>query len=230
MKISLCLLTWNEIEGCKRDVPLLPRNGFHEIFAVDGGSKDGTIEYLKSENITVHQQPVKSLNAAYHHAVQVCSGDALVVFFPKGTISPACVVDIVRKLKNGSDFVIASRNIVGAKNEEDDKLLRLRKWGVTALALFSAAVWRCEGPLLYDVLHGVKGFTVSSFRRMNIAQTGVSVDLEMVIRSYRFRISRIEIPVAERGRIAGDTHFKIVQTAKKLFIFLWHELLYEKNR
>ena len=38
MKVALCLLTWNELEGCKPDVPRLPLDGFDEVYAVDGGA------------------------------------------------------------------------------------------------------------------------------------------------------------------------------------------------
>lgn len=53
MKVSLCLIVWNELQGCQLDVPKLPRDAFDEIFAVDGGSTDGTIEYLESQGIKV---------------------------------------------------------------------------------------------------------------------------------------------------------------------------------
>jgi hypothetical protein len=43
MRLSLCLVVWNELEGCKLDVPRLPRDAFDEVFAVDGGSTDGTV-------------------------------------------------------------------------------------------------------------------------------------------------------------------------------------------
>jgi len=37
MKVSLCLMVWNELEGCEIDAPKLPCNEFDEIYAVDGG-------------------------------------------------------------------------------------------------------------------------------------------------------------------------------------------------
>jgi hypothetical protein len=40
MKVSLCLMVWNELEGC-------------EIDAIDGGSSDVTVEYLADQGIPV---------------------------------------------------------------------------------------------------------------------------------------------------------------------------------
>lgn len=83
MRISLCLLTWNELEGCKIDVPQLPRDEFHEIFAVDGGSSDGTTEYLESQGIPVHRQTKRGLNAAYWDGINLAKGDAVVSSSPR---------------------------------------------------------------------------------------------------------------------------------------------------
>ena len=223
-KVSLCLMVWNEQMGCEIDVPRLPRDDFCEVFAVDGGSTDGTVEFLTAQGIPVYKQPVKSLNAAYHYAVKLCQGEALVVYFPKGTINPECVNEIARNLDSQIEFVIASRNIMGAKNEEDDHFFKFRKWGVMLLAAFTALIWRREGPWMRDVLHGVKGFSLSAFRRMAISETGVTVDLEMVVRAYRLNIMRKEFPVVERSRMAGETHFRILPVAKRLGAFLWKEL------
>ena len=216
-------MVWNERNGCEIDIPRLESDSFCEIFAVDGGSTDGTVEYLKLQRIPVYKQPVKSLNAAYHYAVKICSGEKLVVFFPKGNIDPFCVTEIARNLDKKNELVIASRNIEGGKNEEDDHLFKFRKWGVTLLSVFAAIIWRREGAWVRDVLHGVKGFSVSAFRRMEISKTGVTVDLEMVVRSYRLNIKRKEVPVIELSGVNRTTHFPILPTAKHLAAFLWKE-------
>jgi len=224
VKISLCLLVWNELEGCRIDVPNLPREAFDEIYAIDGGSTDGTVEYLESQGIAVYRQPKRGLNAAYIHAVEKSSCEALVVFFPKGTIAAASLLAFRPLLESGNELVIASRNIQGACNEEDHHLLRPRKWGVKALALTVALLWRREGHLVQDVLHGYKGFTRAAFRRIQPLDHGLSIDLEMTARSYRLRIKRTEFPVTEVARPFGETRFKILPTAIKLSRYLWWEL------
>jgi hypothetical protein len=35
IRISLCLMVWNELEGCKKDVPRLPLDDFEEVYAID---------------------------------------------------------------------------------------------------------------------------------------------------------------------------------------------------
>jgi glycosyltransferase involved in cell wall biosynthesis len=224
-KTTLCLIVWNEVEGCRLDVPRMPCGEFGEIIAIDGGSTDGTVEYLESQGITVYRQTQKSLNAAYVDAVKRARYDKIVVFFPKGTIDPGCVLDMRKFLDQGYALVVASRCIKGGHNEEDDRIFKPRKWGGGCLAAFASMVWRKEGNKIHDVLHGVKGFTKKSYARMQISEVGVTVDLEMAVRAYRQRESRIEIPVVEQRRDHGETKFKIWPTGKRLAGFLLNELI-----
>ena len=64
MTVGLCLITWNELEGCKHDIPLIDRSQFEQIYCIDGGSTDGTAEYLKEQGIEVYRQSKKGLNQA----------------------------------------------------------------------------------------------------------------------------------------------------------------------
>jgi glycosyltransferase involved in cell wall biosynthesis len=223
MRISLCLLVWNELEGCRIDVPNLPSGSFEEVYAVDGGSTDGTREYLESHGIPVYRQLKRGLNAAYIHAVEKSTCDAVVVYFPKGTVPQADLLKFRPLLESGHDLVIAGRSIKGAKNEEDDHFLKPRKWLVLGLAGLASLVWRREGYFVRDVLHGIKGFTIAGFRKMDPCDHGLSIDIEMVIRSYRLRLKRAEFPTSEIPRPHGETQFKILPTGIKLLKYLWWE-------
>jgi len=224
MNISLCLLVWNELQGCQIDVPMLPRDDFFEIYAVDGGSTDGTVEYLKSQGIPVYLQPSPGLNAAYVCANQLAKGDAVIAFFPKGTTPPKDVLKFRQSFERGYQLVVASRQVPGGINEEDAHLFKPRKWLVLGLSLAASIMWRRDGNRILDVLHGFKGWTRSAFERMDILNTGLSIDIEMVVRSYKFRIPRVEFPTTELPRQYGSTHFKIWPTGKMLLKYLLFEL------
>ena len=217
-------MVWNELDGCKLDVPRLPRDAFDEIYAVDGGSTDGTVAYLESQGITVHRQPKKGLNAAYIHANRVSTCDAVVTFFPKGTIRTGDLIKFRPLFEQGYDLIIASRQLKGSLNEEDARLWRPRKWMVLGLSLLARLIWHREGNPVRDVLHGFKGWTRETFGRMKVLDYGLSIDLEMVVRSYKLHTNRTEFPTAELPRSYGDTHFKIWPTGKNLLAYLWFEL------
>ena len=111
MNIALCLLTWNEIEGCRYDVPRLKFDAFDEIFAIDKGSTDGTVEYLELQGIVVYKQDIPTYNGAYFCAFQHCRSDALILFHPKGSIDPDETLKFRSYFEQGYDLVVASRII-----------------------------------------------------------------------------------------------------------------------
>src|SRR5258708_6129321 len=227
-KTSLCFIAWNEKQGCEFDIPKFDFAEFDEVFAIDGGSNDGTVEVLQKHGIVVHRQIHKSLNAAYWQAVETDTSENVIVFLPKGTLEPSITKQMKLLLLQGHELVVASRLAKGGRNEEDERLFRPRKWGVKALALIAAICWRRQGPLIWDVLHGVKGFTKEAFLEMNPTPTGLSIDLEMVVRAYRLHLRACEFPVVEMSRPWGNSKFKILPTGVKLARYLYHEFRQSK--
>lgn len=228
--ISLCLLTWNEIDGCRMDVPQIPFKEFDEVFAVDGGSDDGTVEFLLESGIRVLKQPTPSLNAAYAYAYEVSDSEAVVFFHPKGTVPPSDLRRFRPFFDDGFDLVVASRNMRGATNEEDSRFLKPRKWFVSALAALLSLLWRREGNKIGDVLHGFRGMTQSAFQRIAPDAVGVTIDAEMVAGVYRHRLPRIEFPTAEQDRLHGSTHFKALPTGWRILKYVMRSLVRRYDR
>jgi glycosyltransferase involved in cell wall biosynthesis len=83
---ALCFIVFNEAQGCVLDVPRIDLTQFDQVYAVDGGSTDGTVETLTRFGVRVFKQKQGSLNAAYREAVEACECDNLLIFFPKGTL------------------------------------------------------------------------------------------------------------------------------------------------
>lgn len=224
MTVALCLITWNELEGCRHDVPLIDRTKFDQIYCIDGGSSDGTAEYLEEQGIQVYKQTAKGLNQACKDGADRCNCDAFIFFHPKGSIPVEDTYKFRRYFEEGYDLVIGSRMIRGAENEEDSKLVKPRKWFVLGLGIIASLLFRREGYYVRDVLHGFRGMKKSSFMRLEISDMSPSVDIEMVSRSYKHRLKRIEFPTKEKERIAGSTHFKAIPTGKKLIKYLLWEI------
>jgi glycosyltransferase involved in cell wall biosynthesis len=221
MEISLCLLTWNEIHGCRQSIPNLPNHLFQEVFALDGGSTDGTIEYLTEHGIDVVSQRNGSYNAAYIEAIDHYKGDAIVFYHPKGTVDEASLSLIVEKLRRGCDFVVASRMLPGATNEEDSQLIRHRKWFGLGLSRAASLRWNRKGmERITDPLHGYRGCSRSFTDSLILLPTGVTADLEMVRHAYATGARCCEVPVVESEREIGVSHFPAFRTGRALIGFL----------
>lgn len=224
MTVALCLLTWNEIDGVKHDIPLLDKSKFEQIYCIDGGSTDGTVEYLQEQGITVYTQLKKGINGACIEGAQHCECDAFVFFHPKGTIPVEDTYKFREYYEQGYEFVVGSRMMKDAHNEEDDKLIKPRKWFVLGIGLLSAILYRREGNYIWDTMHGFRGMTKKCFDRLKISDFDRSIDVEMVCRSYKFKVKRIEFPTCESARIGGTTHFKAFSTGKQILKYMWWEL------
>ena len=220
MTVALCLLTWNEIDGVQHDVPLIDRKQFDQIYCIDGGSSDGTIEYLESQGITVYQQTAKGINQACLDGVSHCKCDAFVFYHPKGTIPVEDVYKFRPLYEQGYEFIVGSRMMKGAHNEEDDQFLKPRKWFVLGTGLLAQILFRREGNVIWDTLHGFRGMTVEGFKKANISNFDRSIDIEMVCRAYKCRLKRIEFPTHEKSRIGGKTHFNAFSTGWQVLKYL----------
>ena len=63
MKYSLVMLVLNELEGLKVILPRIKKGWLHEVVIIDGGSTDGSIEYIQSLGFRVTPQREKGLIA-----------------------------------------------------------------------------------------------------------------------------------------------------------------------
>jgi len=228
MKISLCILTLNELQGCQNDIPQLPMDKFEEVYAIDGGSSDGTCEWLTDAGIRVIRQENPGYNNAYISAFNHCKNDAVLFYHPKGSIDPKVVSKFRRYLEQGYSLVVGSRIVKGSVNEEDSRLLKPRKWFVFLLGLLSSIVWKQEGNTILDVLHGLRAVRIDAISKIQPLTRGCSIDLELVVRSYKHRLAIIEFPVTEKPRLHGQTHFNAFPTGKSLFNYLLFELFRKK--
>ena len=109
-------------------------------------------------------------------------------------------------------------------NEEDSHFFKPRKWFVLGLGLLAKILFKREGNTIWDTLHGFRGMTVEAFNRLSISNMDPSIDIEMVCRSYKLHVKRIEFPTKESARIAGETHFKAFATGKKLLKYMAWEI------
>jgi glycosyltransferase involved in cell wall biosynthesis len=211
--------------GSRAMVDRIPWGSFEEVFVVDGNSSDGTPEVFEERGIRVIRQSMPGLGAAMLEARKHCTTAGLVFFHPDGNEDPADILVIRTFLATGRDFVVASRMIQGAYNEEDAGLVRPRKWANQFLALIANILWGSRKNRTSDVTNGLRGISCGAWDAMQLDSTDLTMDFQMVIRALKRRITITEFPTREGSRLAGATNFKSLETGVAELKLIWRELI-----
>lgn len=205
-RTTLVLLTLNEIEGLRAVFDRIPRDAVDEVLGIDGGSTDGTVEFLRERGVRVVRQQGKGRGSAMILGGQLASGDAVIFFSPDGNEDPRDIPKIVERLAEGYDLVIASRFLPGSQSDDSDDPLRIRRLGDRTFTALVNRLWR--GPKLTDVINGYRGVRRSVMERLNLDATYYEIEMQMTIRCKKLRCRISEIPTIESPRAGGRTKSK----------------------
>lgn len=224
MKISLVITALNEIEGSRMLFDKIPWSAVEEAVVVDGNSRDGTDVFYESRGIRVVHQHAPGLGESVLTARRAVTGDAMIFFHPDGNCDPDDVPKFRTFLEQGYDLVLASRMLPGALNEEDDQIVRLRKWANMGFALIANVCWRRTGPYVHDMMNGFRAMTCDAFDRMNLDVRGCAIDYQAVIRALKASMRIYQFPTREGKRISGETKFKSIPSGLSNLKVAWDEL------
>ncbi|HEX9399604.1 MAG TPA: glycosyltransferase family 2 protein [Anaeromyxobacter sp.] len=222
--VDLVLIARNEEAGVRTLLDRIDRSLFRSVLAIDGHSTDRTRELLEAAGIPVHVQRRPGLGAAMLEARELVSADAFVFFHPDGNEDPADLGRMVALLASGHEFVVASRMIAGAWNEEDHLTFRWRKWANQGFALLANSLFAHGGNRTSDVTNGFRGIACATFDRMRLTSTDLTMDYQMVIRALKLGLPITEFPTRESVRIGGETNFHSVATGIAELKLVWREV------
>jgi len=215
MKVTLLVLTLNEIEGMKVIMPQIDRNWCDQIIIVDGGSTDGTIEWAREKGYTVYVQKQKGIRFAYFEVLPMIEGDVVLSFSPDGNSPPESIPVLIEKMQEGHDLVIGSRYLGEAKSYDDDILTAFGNWFFTrtvnllhngsytdAMVILRAY----KKSLIYDLdLHKDESYLLPE----KLFRTIISWEPLMSVRAAKRKMRIAEIPVDEPPRIGGERKLQI---------------------
>ena len=205
LKRALVLLTFNEIEALPKLFDKIPLAAADEVFAVDGGSTDGTVEYLRSKGVKVLGQPRRGRGCAFSVALDATMADVLCYYSPDGNEDPDDIPKVFEKLEAGGyDLVVASRMCAGAHNEEDEETLKLRKWVNQSFTFLANMLWN-RGPYVTDTINGFRAVRADSLRRCALRVDGFVIEYLMSMRMMKLGMRIGEIPTYESPRLGGQS-------------------------
>lgn len=229
LKVSLCLIVRNELQSSQVIFPKIDLKSVDEVYVIDGKSTDGTQEYFKKKGIAVYQQTVRGLGGATFKAREVCKTDAMIFFHPDGNENHKDIPKIAKLLKKGHDFVIPSRMIKGAFNEEDNQILKPRKWFNMALTFFVNLLWNDYGPFCTEIVQGFRGINCKTYDKLKLDRSDLTIDFQMVIRALKKKVIITEFPTKEGERLFGETNFTSLATGLKELEMLHNEIFNPKT-
>jgi glycosyltransferase involved in cell wall biosynthesis len=209
MKITLCLLTRNELACLKVIFPKIPgpgpESGYDAVVAIDGGSTDGTVEFFQEHGVPVVAQSRRGRGDAFLQAFDQIDSDAYLFFSPDGNEDIADLGKFRPLLEQGADVVIASRMMKGAVNEEDQHLFKPRKWANNAFNFLANRLFRKEGAYITDSINGYRAITRAAARKLELDALDYTIEYQMTMRALKNRLKVVEFPTIEGQRIAGES-------------------------
>lgn len=224
MKIGLIIFTRNERKNSEKIFSKLPFDLVNKVYVVDGNSTDGTREYWESKKVKVFKQKHPGVGGAYESSFRNTKEDALIFFHPDGNMNPKDIKKVVNLLKEGKEFIIASRMIRGAANEEDDQSIKYRKWSNQLMSLVVNTLWGKNGNKCTDLTQGFRAFTRKAYKKLKIKiPNAVAPDFEQVIRALKLNIKITEFPTKEGKRVFGETSMTSFKTSKENIKVLFKE-------
>jgi glycosyltransferase involved in cell wall biosynthesis len=225
MKFTLVILTLNEIDGLKALYRKIPFKEFDEVFAVDGGSADGTLEFFKKKGIKILPQRSKGRGEAFRIAVEKAKGDVLIFFSPDGNENCEDLPKFKEYfLRKKYDLVIASRMMKGAHNEEDEQFFRWRKWANNCFNLLANVFFRKKGHYITDSINGFRAIKKEKFKQLKLDGGGYTIEYQMTIKAFKHKLNIFEFPTYEAPRIGGESYAKSIPTGIKFLKVLFKEI------
>jgi len=200
---TLVLLTLNEIDGLRQCWDELPLDEFELVVAVDGGSTDGSREFMAERGVPILDQPIAGRGVAFRVAAEASTTERMVYYSPDGNEDPADIVRLDDLIVNGADLAIASRFAVGSVNEETDAI-RARARVNQTLTWVANKLFN-HGPYVTDTINGFRAMRRTALLDMNTTVKRFPIEYQISIRAMRRRWKIEEVATIEGQRAGGES-------------------------
>lgn len=233
--VAIFLPVLNEITALKEILPRIRPEWYDELIIVDGGSSDGTIEYLEKSGYPYIRQGDLGLAESYCEGFLGSHSDYFITFQPDGNCIPELIPGLLDHLQKGYDIVFVSRFLPPAKSLDDT-------W-VTAFGnrMFTWIVNMLFGGNFTDCLGGFRAYKREAVLRMGLHEQlkehwirrkyslMSTWEVGACIRAAKLKLNVLEIPGDEPPRIAGTSKLRIFRNGMLVVLNIAYELVTGKK-
>lgn len=232
MKVTLLIPTMDEIEGMKAIMPKIKKEWYDQVIIIDKDSTDGTVEYAKEHGYLVHHQKGEGLWRAYAEVYDLVEGDIVIAFSPDGNSIPEIIPQLIEKMKEGYDMIIASRYLDGAKSYDDDVITAFGNRFFTKSINFFFKANYTDAMVMYralkkDVIPKLDLDKEKSYRTPErLFFTKICLMPLLSIRAAKAKMKVTEIPGDEPKRIGGKRKLQIIRWGLSYYFQIFRELFF----
>jgi len=220
-----CYNEEGNIAECIRRVPEM--GSFTEILVVNDGSKDRTVEVVRSmlstyPNLTlITYEKNQGKGNAVLKGLQAAKGDYVMILDADMTVPPEELTDFYDSLESKTaDFASGTRFLYPMEREA----MRLANY--FGNIVFSKLVEIIVGSKCSDTLCGTKAMRKVDFADFKLEDSAWG-DFDFIFHAARRKLKCVEVPVHYKSRVAGESKMKAFSSGisfLKLCFRKWSEL------
>ncbi len=164
-------------------------NVIGEIIVADNGSTDGSIDIAKSHNASVIHVEQKGYGSALKAGIDAANGKYVIMGDADDSYDFSSLMLYLTELRNGKDLVMGNRFKGGI---EKGAMPSLHKYlGNPVLSFIGRLFFKIN---ISDFHCGLRGFSKSAYKTMNLKTSGMEFASEMVVKSKLNNLSIAEVP------------------------------------
>ncbi|AEA46155.1 S-layer glycoprotein N-glycosyltransferase AglJ [Archaeoglobus veneficus] len=193
---DVCILipTLNEEGNIGYVIEGFLRQGFTNVFVIDGRSTDRTREIAERMGAKVVIQTGKGKGQAIREAFEMIDSDVVVIVDGDGSYMPEEVNRLLEPIRRGiADHVVGNR----FANFEKGAFTRLNLFGNKVLNFFFRLVYGVE---LHDILSGYRALTKEVYKNVELRKPGFEVETELTVETIAKGFRILEVPITYRKR------------------------------